>query len=792
MENLIDKTVLSTPKPCASSTVDRKDILKKIDRKYGARPTIDFGSICDQSDRNNSLGIIYDIDQKEDLPMLNNDNENISIYLQRQRQLAQNTLERSKIGLPAKFLVASNTPCSTISRRCNNSSTVTESDLLRSPATGLRASITSDSFAPDDVSTPKGSDVIEQSLDQPFKSLSEIIGETTKKIRNSDISLKDLCTELSRLSTGKLSLQSGSNIDSGMFVPAELMEEKLLKDEMSWREKNDLPTKLKTTEKESISSERDVDEFILANKSDNVGIPRVVTTLPTPQAAKEKSQNASNTVYKSPNAMAPVWVKTNDRYLDVNTPETLYTPNSPSENKENTSDSNRSLTSVRSGSSLDTLPDGKFPIKSNRLELVWGCLRFGRSSTQDFQIRNQLNQRIRMQASITGSCFRLTKENYDSEMLTVTTFVLRPLETKSFSIMFCPTNIGAASERINFYPILGGEIQHSKRQVLTLFGYGGHTSCDIGNITKDSGGRLWLSLGRIECQTFIEQTFTIKNTGTLSAFACIDIVLKGPFTYSDLKVDPKEVIIRPQEEISATIRYYPSKQDLRHLKNADVFEVGYIKIITGAEVIRGRLRRLCMKLKQKDTPIDPLIERLSNVFAGEKMPADLRYLKESVSAVKDLLLQLSFREIVVTIEQDLESTLVNPILDMGETTMYHTLYQDNDDITEITDMTPIKSPKLFVIEPTNIILTFPGKREDTILLHSKNSKNMAFDVKVEPHRFFSVYPTNGTVAPYETIIVKILYHPQSSEGINCTGRVLIYVENEAIEITVKTIFIKTK
>ncbi|KRT81958.1 MSP domain-containing protein, partial [Oryctes borbonicus] len=496
-------------------------------------------------------------------------------------------------------------------------------------------------------------------------------------------------------------------------------------------------------------------------------------------------QNSLSTISKSPNTSASVKSKSNNKYLDVNTGDTLYMPNSPSELKENTSDSDRSLTSVRSGSSLDALPDGKFPIKSNRLELIWGCLKIGRSSIQEFQIRNQLNQRIRMQASITGSSFRLVKDNHDSEMLTVIAFVLRPLETKSFSIMFCPTKIGAVSEKINFHPILGGEIQHSKRQVLTLFGYGGHVNCDIGNIMKDPGGKLWLSLGKIECQTFIEQKFVIKNSGTLFAFACVDIVLKGPFTYSNLKVDSRQVVVKPQDEVNISVRYYPSKPDLIHLKSTGIVEIGCIKIITGAEIIRGRLRRLYAKLKQKDTPIDPLIERLSSVFPGENMPSDLRYLKESVSAVKDLLLQLSFREVAVTIEQDLESTLVNPIMDMDETTMYHTLYQDDNNITEIGDMTAIKreTSRLFSIEPTNIILTFPMKREDTILLHSMNSKEMAFDVKVEPSDLFSVFPTNGIVCPYETMVIKILCHPESRKTANNTGRVLVYIENEATEIS---------
>lgn len=219
--------------------------------------------------------------------------------------------------------------------------------------------------------------------------------------------------------------------------------------------------------------------------------------------------------------------------------------------------------------------------------------------------------------------------------------------------------------------------------------------------------------------------------------------------------------------------------------------MGHIKIITGSEVTRGRLRRLYGKLKQKDTPVDPLIEKLSKPFPGEKMPSDLRSFRESVGATRDLLLQLLFREITVTIEQDLEKTLVNPI-DMNESSTYHTLYQYDESVTRFGDTTALirDNPSLFNIEPTNIILTLPMKREDTILLYSKNPQEMTFEIKTEPDYLFNVYPTDGVIRPYETIVLKLVCR-QQSPMIDNFGRVLVYVENEVMEVIVKTIFIKS-
>lgn len=218
-----------------------------------------------------------------------------------------------------------------------------------------------------------------------------------------------------------------------------------------------------------------------------------------------------------------------------------------------------------------------------------------------------------------------------------------------------------------------------------------------------------------------------------------------------------------------------------------------MKIASGAEVTRGRLRRLLIKLREKGTPVDPLIERLSKPFLGENMPSDLRYLKETVGAMKDLALQLTFREITITIEQDLESTLVNPI-EMNETSIYHTLYQDEENATGIGDTTIVKreNPRSFNVEPTNIIFIMPIKGEDTILLQSMNSQEMPFEIKADPNNLFNVCPNKGVVGSYETVIIKVFCLQNSAAVGSNFGRILINIGNEMIEVTIRTVFIKAK
>lgn len=52
-------------------------------------------------------------------------------------------------------------------------------------------------------------------------------------------------------------------------------------------------------------------------------------------------------------------------------------------------EADRSLCSVRSGSSMDILVNGKLPFESTKTELVWGCCKIGRAVTQTFVLRNR-------------------------------------------------------------------------------------------------------------------------------------------------------------------------------------------------------------------------------------------------------------------------------------------------------------------------------------------------------------------------------------------------------------------
>lgn len=156
--------------------------------------------------------------------------------------------------------------------------------------------------------------------------------------------------------------------------------------------------------------------------------------------------------------------------------------------------SNRSVSSVRTTSSMSNLVDGRLPIESNRTHLVWGCVAVGSSGMQKFVVRNKCDMKVSMKAVVNGINFRILKDHSESEPVTVLPLLLHPRESRPITVVFAPTAKGKVAERLNFYPISEDlQKQQSKSQRVILLGYGGHSSISIQNVAKDSTGKMWVS-----------------------------------------------------------------------------------------------------------------------------------------------------------------------------------------------------------------------------------------------------------------------------------------------------------
>ncbi|KAJ8966343.1 hypothetical protein NQ314_003611 [Rhamnusium bicolor] len=214
----VDKTVLNTPKPTATSTVN------KFQKKKRYR----------HSDLENSLGLsslngmdLSDVEHKN-----RNEVADVGCQLQQQRMLASSSLQRANkvSSIPSKYLRPNINNTSSVSNfNLSTGSTINESDLSRK--------------SPTNTSTPKSSvvakDFYENNSEQRL-SLGQSMAQLSYQIGNTDISIDNFVKEFQK-AMKSVDNGSSSKIDSNMFTPAEDAASMLLADELSWRRQNDIP-----------------------------------------------------------------------------------------------------------------------------------------------------------------------------------------------------------------------------------------------------------------------------------------------------------------------------------------------------------------------------------------------------------------------------------------------------------------------------------------------------------------------------------------------------------------------
>lgn len=428
----------------------------------------------------------------------------------------------------------------------------------------------------------------------------------------------------------------------------------------------------------------------------------------------------------------------------------------------------KSLTSLRSTSSLSNLPGGKLPIETTHCELVWGCIKAGKSETKQFTLRNKSASKVQVQCTISSPVFRIVQDRGEDTSNSIK-ILLRAYETKSVSVIFNPLNEGAAADEIVFSPC-NPHLQQTKKQSIKLFGYGGYGSVEFRNkILKDSSGRHWLSLGNIYGQSVIDESITVVNRGNLPSFAFIEYISKD-LTFSKITIEPSVLILAPYEEKTVNINLKLTREDMKYVHNnisSSAFEIGVVKILSGSEATRGRIKRLCKLVMERNLEMDSLGVKLMQDIHGEAIPTDVIKCRESITSIKTLLMGLSQKEVVMIIEKDLDSTLV-PV-SSEDTTTFHSLYQENTMMEESF----VNSCKL---EPSLIIFNPPSKCKDILFLTSDSDSTLSFSVEVP--RGMKTHITSGLLQPRSTLVLHLEIDdtshipPSSRVSVNIDGDIL--------------------
>lgn len=474
---------------------------------------------------------------------------------------------------------------------------------------------------------------------------------------------------------------------------------------------------------------------------------------------------------------------------------TLSSLQEAEENKENVkqspntsqmSNKDKSIVSTRSGSSLNTFPDGKIPIVASKPELIWGNLKIGKQQQQELIIKNKCSKRIYFAMNLTGSSFRILKDSSVSEYLTSINVLMHPLETKTFNIRFNPVSVGACVEKINFTTT---KTEAKSERKIKLYGYGGCIDITFDGVLKDSINRLWLSLGPVN-NSSLRKELVIKNSGNLHAFALLNIVTKDlDYLTQPQIITPRCIVIPPNKTAKVIVDYNPTRSDFEYFGKIqkEVIEVGNLKVIYGSETTRGRIRRLCNKLLKINSNVNPLVVKLSETITNESMPNDLNKFTESTAGLGDLLKDLNEAEITLTIEHNLDKTLIP---NFNESTMFQSLLDGDNNETVLENTVLNKPPQFFFdIEPRTIILMPPRKCEDVIVLTSHFNKPVNYDVKFESSNAISVKPTEGVIRPNDTVLFIVSYQNKKCDLDNFN--LFVNVHNDCVDVNVKLLKSKT-
>ncbi|VEN34237.1 unnamed protein product [Callosobruchus maculatus] len=502
------------------------------------------------------------------------------------------------------------------------------------------------------------------------------------------------------------------------------------------------------------------------------------------------SKNSSYTTDHSDNeAMRSIIEKENKNTLNIPTSSrhnrgTLSPTKSTHSSLQSSPRSCQSQASTvpsRSTSSvLTSLPKGRLPIDSDRTELIWGCIKVGKSDTQEFRLRNKSSKKLGLQLVVTGQDYKIRKDNrQDSEPLTSFKTVMQPHEVKTITVSFIPTKMGAAVGQLNFTPI-DHNLKSVSNQIIKLWGYGGYTKVDYKNLSRDTSGRFWLSLGTLNNSSMMVQKFLVRNIGLLPAFIHLSLVSKNLFKVT---VTPSFFALISQEEREISVTYRQTSEDRakfsKLVKDNMVVDLGTLIVTSGEEVTRGRLRNLCKQSIARNEAIDDLSNILMQRINGEVMPEDLAKFKEDYRNLEQVQKLLTRKEIVLTIEMDPDETIIPQFLDDSE--LFQTLYQDNSSagLNETAISNPIK------LEPSAMILTVPKKKSDRLFLSSLRSTPVEFEVTSRPAGL-TLHPKRGAVEPGKGAVINVSYEgtvPERWMEFNVT----VNCDHQIFETTVKVV-----
>lgn len=442
-----------------------------------------------------------------------------------------------------------------------------------------------------------------------------------------------------------------------------------------------------------------------------------------------------------------------------------------------------------SNNSEFTPNDGRFPLKANRSELTWECVKLRKSVTKSFVIKNTSEKKLNIKIEVCGPGFQIANDSSNESLL------LQGNECRTIGITFCPTIIGKAIGNVIFKPTRNWT--DGTQRLIHLWGYGGSTSLQIQGVERGPIGNSFLKLGETSNikSTTLMRSFSIYNKGPLNGVATIFVKPKtNQYIYeSHINIEPNKCAIRPDSSVDITVTYKLRRKDLEKLsqKSCEVLTVGNLEVIVGAEPNRQRIGSMLTRWGVIPSKFGQL-EFLVNHFPVSNNE-NFNDFREHTDNVTELFNCFKSTDIALTINRttlDESRDAYSDLSGIDDTVLFRTIMEApptmDDGPSTNTNAMAYPSTSMndkLTVYPKHLSFDTMDNACKTFIIQNNCGRVQTFQIDSNLRSYINFSTTSGRMEPNQEcqIIVEL---KNGQRIMPCTGIISIFIESECVDISV--------
>lgn len=450
---------------------------------------------------------------------------------------------------------------------------------------------------------------------------------------------------------------------------------------------------------------------------------------------------------------------------------------------------------IRSNSQLSTNSefsqnDGRFPLKANKSQMTWECVKLQKSVSKSFVVKNIAEKRLTVKLYVTGPGFQIATGLQDQGPL-----VLQGNECRTISVIFCPTVIGKAIGKVTFKPSKGWPDETERS--ISLYGYGGHTTLQLQGIERGPVGISFLKMGETSSirSTTLQRFFVIYNKGPLNGMATITVKPKtNQYIHeTHIQIEPSKCVIKPDTSVQVCVTYKLRRKDLEKLsqKSCDVLTVATLEVIIGADANRQRIAQILTR-PPTFPPTYRSLEFLIKDFPQDDSE-DFSNFNEGVDNIADLFNCFKTSDIALTINRTTLDETRDTCTDLSgieESVFFRTLIDERvgSDLQphrmqhEVNGYQQGAIEETWSVYPTRLVMDQMENCRKRLTIRNDFNKPQTFQLETNYRHLLAFSSESGLVNPGNEC--KIEVEMKTNIYVPADLKITVFIESDSIEVPV--------